>query len=173
VPGWKLWTRERLSSFELQHLIQDQVVMRFASASARTAALTAPEQGMLTYLEDVHRVELYDGAAWKPWTAAWAQTGGAGFAAGVSPPAGQAFTIQAWSAIVNTNAGGDVTIPYPAAFPSGVSSVQLTPGDVSGNFAYVAGTGVTLSSCTARCYQPGGAAVASIPVRINVLVVGW
>jgi hypothetical protein len=173
MPGWKLWSRERLASNELQDLIQNQVVTRFPSASARTAELTAPEEGMFSYLEDVDRLEFYTGTAWKPWSAAWAQVGATGYAAGASPAAGQVLTVQAWSAIVNTNAGGDVTITYPAAFASGVSSVQLTPGDVSGNFAYVAGTGATLSGCTARCYQPGGAAVASIPVRINVLVVGW
>jgi hypothetical protein len=42
-------------------------VMRFASASARGAALagaTAPVEGMACYLLDVNRLEVYDGAAW-------------------------------------------------------------------------------------------------------------
>jgi hypothetical protein len=42
-------------------------LMRFASASARTAALTgvaAPVEGMQTYLQDTNRVYLYDGSAW-------------------------------------------------------------------------------------------------------------
>jgi hypothetical protein len=42
-------------------------VMRFASASARGATLTgayAPVEGMASYLLDVNRLEVYDGAAW-------------------------------------------------------------------------------------------------------------
>lgn len=42
-------------------------VMRFASASARGAALVgaaAPAEGMVTYLLDVNRLETYNGADW-------------------------------------------------------------------------------------------------------------
>lgn len=42
-------------------------VMRFASASARGATLAgglAPVEGMLTWLRDVDRLDLYDGSAW-------------------------------------------------------------------------------------------------------------
>jgi len=41
--------------------------MRFASASARTAALTgatAPVEGMVSYLQDVDRLYVYTGSAW-------------------------------------------------------------------------------------------------------------
>ena len=42
-------------------------VMRFASSSARTAALTgatAPVEGMVSYLQDVDRLYVYTGSAW-------------------------------------------------------------------------------------------------------------
>jgi hypothetical protein len=42
-------------------------VLRFASASARGAALsgdTAPVEGMASYLLDVNRLEVYDGSSW-------------------------------------------------------------------------------------------------------------
>lgn len=42
-------------------------VMRFASASARGAALVgdvAPVEGMATWLQDVNRLEIYDGSSW-------------------------------------------------------------------------------------------------------------
>lgn len=42
-----------------------RTVMRFASASERGATLTTPEAGMLTYLEDVQRLDVYDGTAWQ------------------------------------------------------------------------------------------------------------
>jgi hypothetical protein len=43
-----------------------QLVMRFASATARAATITAPVAGMLTWLADVARYEYYSGSAWKP-----------------------------------------------------------------------------------------------------------
>jgi hypothetical protein len=49
--------------------IVPRLVMRFASSSARTAALTgtsAPAAGMVTYLADVKRVDFYDGSVWVP-----------------------------------------------------------------------------------------------------------
>lgn len=39
-------------------------VMRFASASTRGATLTSPVEGMLSYLQDVDRLDLYTGATW-------------------------------------------------------------------------------------------------------------
>jgi hypothetical protein len=62
--GWRQWTRERLTAALMQR-IQDQLVMDFASASARTSELAAPTEGMVSYLKDVQRMELYDGTAWR------------------------------------------------------------------------------------------------------------
>lgn len=39
-------------------------VLRFASASARAATLTAPVEGMTTWLADVDQLAVYDGSAW-------------------------------------------------------------------------------------------------------------
>lgn len=68
--GWKLWTRERLSLPDLQEHIQDQVVARFTSASARNTAIPLSErtEGMLTFREELDGVwEAWDEAAagWK------------------------------------------------------------------------------------------------------------
>lgn len=48
--------------------VRDQVVTPFASASARSSAITVPVNGMLTYLADVRRFEAYDSVvtAWVP-----------------------------------------------------------------------------------------------------------
>jgi hypothetical protein len=40
-------------------------VMRFASSSARAATLTAPVEGMVTWLQDANRLYVYDGSAWQ------------------------------------------------------------------------------------------------------------
>lgn len=48
------------------NVVRDQVVTPFASASARTSAVTTPVEGMLSFLADVNRFDYYDGAAWIP-----------------------------------------------------------------------------------------------------------
>lgn len=40
-------------------------VMRFASASTRAATLAAPVEGMVTWLQDVNRLYVYDGSTWQ------------------------------------------------------------------------------------------------------------
>lgn len=62
--GRKLWTRETLSSADLQDYLQDQVVARFPNAAARQAQIAAPTEGMLSTLDDTDTVERYDGTAW-------------------------------------------------------------------------------------------------------------
>lgn len=49
---------------DLADAIAPRSVMRFASASARGATLTTPVEGMTTWLQDVNRLEVYDGSSW-------------------------------------------------------------------------------------------------------------
>ena len=52
----------------IANAIVSRSVMRFASASARSAALTgptAPVEGMVTWLQDVNLHYVYDGSAWQ------------------------------------------------------------------------------------------------------------
>ncbi|MCX5522578.1 DUF2793 domain-containing protein [Streptomyces bobili] len=52
----------------LADAIAPRTVMRFASASARSAALTgvtAPVEGMVTWLQDTNLLYVYDGSAWQ------------------------------------------------------------------------------------------------------------
>jgi len=49
--------------------VRDSVVLRFASAAARTSALVglgAAHEGMATWLKDVDRLEIWNGADWVP-----------------------------------------------------------------------------------------------------------
>ncbi|MFD5910208.1 hypothetical protein ACFWHL_15975 [Streptomyces massasporeus] len=52
---------------DIVNAIAQRSILRFASASTRGATLTgatAPVEGMLTWLQDVNRLDLYDGSAW-------------------------------------------------------------------------------------------------------------
>jgi hypothetical protein len=50
--GWRQFAaNEVLTSTNVQNYLQDQTVMRFASATARNSAITAPTQGMTAFLD--------------------------------------------------------------------------------------------------------------------------
>jgi hypothetical protein len=42
-----------------------QGVLVFANAAARTAAITSPQEGQMSFLKDTNSTEYYDGAAWQ------------------------------------------------------------------------------------------------------------
>lgn len=46
--------------------VRDQVVTPFANASARTSAVSSPVEGMVSYLNDVNSLEVYNGTVWVP-----------------------------------------------------------------------------------------------------------
>lgn len=48
--------------------IRDRTATPFANAAARTTAIPVPKPGQLSWLMDVKRVEIYDGAAWQPYS---------------------------------------------------------------------------------------------------------
>jgi hypothetical protein len=64
--GYKLFnTGDVLTAAQVNTYLQEQVVMVFADATARTAALSGViSEGMVTYLKDTNSTEVYDGAAW-------------------------------------------------------------------------------------------------------------
>ena len=75
MAGYKTWAiGEVVEAGDFQSYIQDQAVMVFASAAARTLAIGTPTAGMMSYLTDVAQVQVYGGTA-VGWTAI---TGGGG-----------------------------------------------------------------------------------------------
>jgi hypothetical protein len=55
-----------LAASEINENLMNQAVIVFSSSATRAAAITAPLEGMLTWLEDVNRYEYYSGSAWTP-----------------------------------------------------------------------------------------------------------
>jgi hypothetical protein len=68
--GAKLWTSgEQVTAANMNGYLQDQTVMRFADATARTAAFGGAgeptlSEGMVSYLIDADSVQVYDGTNW-------------------------------------------------------------------------------------------------------------
>jgi hypothetical protein len=65
LVAYKVFTNGSvLQASEINDNLMRQSVMVFSNAAARTAAITSPLEGMLTWLEDVNRYESYNGSAW-------------------------------------------------------------------------------------------------------------
>lgn len=64
--GYKLFsTGDVLSASDVNTYLMQQTVMSFASAAARTTALSGIlAEGLVSYLQDTNVVEIYTGAAW-------------------------------------------------------------------------------------------------------------
>jgi hypothetical protein len=63
--GYKSWVDgDILTASDVNTYLMQQAVMVFADASARTSAIAAPSEGMVTYLTGTNVIEYYDGAAW-------------------------------------------------------------------------------------------------------------
>jgi hypothetical protein len=57
-------TGDVLTAADANGYLASQVVMVFASAAARTSAITSPQEGMISYLKDTNATEYYSGSAW-------------------------------------------------------------------------------------------------------------
>jgi hypothetical protein len=67
LVAYKVFTNGSvLQASEINDNLMRQSVMVFSNAAARTAAITSPLEGMLTWLEDTNRYENYNGTAWVP-----------------------------------------------------------------------------------------------------------
>jgi hypothetical protein len=63
LVAYKVFTNGSvLNASEINDNLMNQAVMVFSNSTTRAAALTAPVEGMLTWLEDVNRYEYYNGA---------------------------------------------------------------------------------------------------------------
>jgi len=64
--GYKLFqTGDVLTAAQVNTYLNEQTVMVFANAAARTSALTSVlAEGMVSYLQDTNAVEVYNGSAW-------------------------------------------------------------------------------------------------------------
>lgn len=54
-----------LLASEVQGYIQEQMIMVFANATARDAAITSPTEGMFAFLKDTDTLTYHDGSDWQ------------------------------------------------------------------------------------------------------------
>jgi len=170
--GYKLFnTGDVLTAAQVNTYLQEQVVMVFADAAARTTALSGVlAEGMMSYLKDTNAVEKYDGSAWTAIAAGDIEgvTAGTGLSGGgtsgtvtlsfdysvgnqsVESAQTASYTLvigDAGKLVTMSNASANnLTVPpnSSVAFPTGTRIDVIQKG--AGQTTIVAGSGVTLNS---------------------------
>ena len=61
MPRKEFESFTRLDSSDINTLLMDQVVQTFVGTVARDSAITEPVQGMVTYLNDIDSLSIYNG----------------------------------------------------------------------------------------------------------------
>jgi hypothetical protein len=64
VPRKVFVAGEILTASDVNVNLMDQAVQRFADSTARGSAIPSPTEGMTSYLDDLNRIEVYNGSAW-------------------------------------------------------------------------------------------------------------
>jgi hypothetical protein len=173
--GYKLFnTGDVLTAAQVNTYLNEQTVMVFASAAARTSALTSVlAEGMVSYLQDTNSVEVYDGSAWVSIGSSGDITGittgtDSGLSGGVTSgtatlrlklefdaETGTTYTLVAGNLnqLVTLNNASPITLTVPpSVFSAGdvINIAQIGAGQVT----LSQGAGVTINSTGATATAP-------------------
>jgi hypothetical protein len=156
-------TGDVLSAAAANGYLASQTVMVFADAAARTAAITTPYEGMMSYLKDTNATEYYSGSA-------WVALGGS---ASPLTTKGDLYGYSTTNARVAVGTNGQVlTADSTAATgvawasPNG-GMTSLASGSMSGSQVSI--TGLSGSYKTLVCYviSPTNSNAENLCVRLN------
>lgn len=170
---------EVLTSSNVMNYLMEQAVMSFASAAARDAAVTSPEEGMFVYLQDVDRYTAYaNGAwienlfagAWATYTVTWSSSGtqpaiGNGSQTGRYARIGKTILFSANVTMGTTSTYGtgsySLSLPFAAAAFSVEQLANVRAYDASAGLAYLGQGLIGSGSSTALIQTTNGGSLLS------------
>jgi hypothetical protein len=126
--------------------------MVFSNSTARASAITSPNEGMLTWLEDVNKYQYYSGSAWvdlgdQP--------------AGWSDKSANYSVVAADLGTTIRSTGSAITITIDNVLTQQGDRIDFIQAG-AGQITFAAGTGVTLSSADAKLKTAKQFAAASV-----------
>ena len=142
------------------NIISDQTVMSFAGTAARGSAITVPTEGMITYLEDTNRLELYTDGAWYVQNLQEIPT---------AKTTDYTAVASDLNSLIQFNSSTAVTFTFSTAIPVGGRVEVIQTG--AGALSVAAGAGLTLQSYLNYTKLAGQHAWAAV-VRLNAGTAG-
>jgi hypothetical protein len=126
--------------------------MVFSNSTARASAITSPNEGMLTWLEDVNKYQYYSGTAWvdlgdQP--------------AGWSDKSANYSVVAADLGTTIRSTGSAITITIDNVLTQQGDRIDFIQAG-AGQITFAAGSGVTLSSTDAKLKTAKQYAAASV-----------
>ena len=147
---------EVLTAADVNGYLMDQTVMVFADATARTAAIAAPSEGMASYLIDTSSFEIYDGSAW---------AGG-----------GDITSVVAGTALTGGGTGGDVTLNVDLAATTAAAGLAsfVTDATTARTLTTAADEGKTLqfTSASATVLTVDASSDFTVGARVDIIADG-
>lgn len=128
-----------LNASELNTYLMNQSVMTFANAAGRNAALSAPIEGMIAWLDDTNVFTYYNGTTWQNLV-------GAGAWRDVS--ANTAISLSDASGTIRST-GSAITITIDNVLTNPGQQIDFIQAG-TGQITFAAGSGVTLLSADSR-----------------------
>lgn len=65
MPYKQFAERDVITASGINTFVMNQSVMVFDDEAARSAAVAAPIEGMMSYLKDTNWIQFYDGTTWR------------------------------------------------------------------------------------------------------------
>lgn len=148
-----------LQASELNSYLMNQSVIVFASAAERTATLTTPTEGMVTYLQDANTLDYYSGSAWVN-VGSNATVASGTITTSVNDISANYSIVAGDANEFIRSTGSAVTVTLDNVLTPGQSIEFIQAG--SGQITFAAGSGVTLNSYGAKLKTAGQYAAASV-----------
>ena len=129
--AYKVFTNgSTLQASEVNENLMQQAVATFSNAAARTAAITSPVEGQMTYLEDLDVVSVYESGAWRT-----SMSPRGGILQVVSTTKTNIFSMTSTTATEIT--GLTATITPKSSSSKILVNVTLTIGNSGGNLQWI------------------------------------